>query len=268
MIRSALLFGLLLSATAVAAACSSSDTSHTVNAAAKRTTTDPTTGQALPDYNDPHTTALEGLPDPLAELPKGSAQSSALCARAGTMVDSNANFNAVTSMLCKDGKTLTGIADLQQALGLAFAKTDASGTNGSNGNPGFALLANSTALNARDVSAINPRAFVFSPPPGQPVAIPGFVVMGFVRGEPYIEIAAQSPKAGNKLSFYLLKFDLACGSNCANGDLLTPSTEKNWQSYTVYDDEDLKNTLMDCRHCHQPDASGAKTLRMQELADP
>ncbi len=269
MTRTAFLFGLVLSATALAAACSSGDTSHTVNAAAKRTTTDPSTGQALPDYNDPHTTVKEGLPDALSELLKKSSQSSALCARAGTMTDANPNFNAVTSMLCKDAKTLTGIGDLQTALGLGFTTANANGTNGSNGNPGFALLANSTALTARDVSAINPRAFIFSPPPGQPVPIPGFVVMTFVRGEPFIEIAAQSPKAGNKLSFYLLKFELACGASCANGDLLTPATEKNWQSYTVYDDDDLKNTLMDCQHCHQPDGtSGAKILRMQELADP
>lgn len=265
--RSSYLFGLLLSAAALAAACST-EADHTVNKAARRTTTDPTTGEELPDYNDPKTAAKEGLPDPLVELRSGTDQTTSLCNRLGVMNESNPNFNAVSSMLCKDRKSLTSIKDLQAALGLGFANPSADGTNGSNGNPGFAFTANSSSIVARNVSAINPRAFIFSPPPGQPVAIPGFVVMTFVRGEPFIEIAAQSPR-GNNLSFYLLKFDLPCGhEKCTNADLLSPAIESNWQGYTVYDDEDLKNTLMDCRHCHQPEANGPKILRMQELADP
>src|SRR5690606_12480303 len=45
--------------------------------------------------------------------------------------------------------------------------------------------------------------------------------------------------------------------------------ERDWKGITIYDDEDLKNTLLDCRHCHQPDGPGTPMmLRMQELEDP
>jgi hypothetical protein len=51
--------------------------------------------------------------------------------------------------------------------------------------------------------------------------------------------------------------------------MLTPATERDWKDVTVYDDEDLKNTILDCRHCHQPDGPRTKmSLRMQELEDP
>lgn len=53
------------------------------------------------------------------------------------------------------------------------------------------------------------------------------------------------------------------------GDLLTPAIESDWTGYTIYDEEDLKNTVLDCRQCHQtmgPDSE--KILRMQELRAP
>jgi hypothetical protein len=57
--------------------------------------------------------------------------------------------------------------------------------------------------------------------------------MSFVRGEPFVEIAAESPKGGNKLSFYLFKFDPECEADhsCSNGDLLIdrlPGHERVW----------------------------------------
>jgi hypothetical protein len=73
------------------------------------------------------------------------------------------------------------------------------------------------------------------------------------------------------VTFYLVKFDLACEatSSCGPKDLLTPAVEKDWKGITVYDDEDLKNTLVDCRSCHQPGGPNAQMiLRMQELEDP
>jgi hypothetical protein len=231
-------------------------------------TTDPETGQPLPDYNDPHTTEKEGLPNAFEALKKGADQNKSLCDRSDVSVDTSDTFNAVTNFLCKDKKTITSIRDLQDAVGLTFKDRSSKGTNGSNNNPAFAFLAHSSSLVARSTSSINPRMFLFSPPPGQPVSIPGYVVMTFVRGEEFVEIAAQSPKSG-KLTLYLVKFDLACGENCKNEDLLTPSVEQNWQGITVYDDEDLKNSLVDCRHCHQPEGpSQPLMLRMQELQDP
>jgi cytochrome c553 len=275
MTRAALVLGLVLSAATLVAACSTEEASRRPRKGSVRKQTDPETGAELPDYNDPRVKEKEGIPDPLEGLPHGTAQNDALCARAGEMVEGNPNFNAVTNAVCREKKSITSFKDLQLALGLDFKRTDAQGTNGSNNNPGFAILSHSSSLVARGVSAINPRAFIFSPPPGQPTRIPAFVVMGFARGEPFVEIAAEQARPPNgqtgKITFYLFKFDPACEAShsCTNGDLLTPAIEKDWQGFSVYDDEDLKNTLVDCRHCHQPDGPSSKMmLRMQELEDP
>ena len=216
---------------------------------------------AKPGSNDPRDLQVEVLPDALEGLPKGAAQLALVCARG--------QRDAVTRALCNN-PALGSVTELQDALGLGFQDRSSKGQNGSRGNPAFALLGHSSSLVARSVSAINPRAFVFSPPPGRPLRIPGFVVMGFARGEPFIEIAAEDPNQ-RKLSFYLLKFEPECEAtkSCKPGDLLTAAVEKNWKGWTLYQDEDLKNTIVDCRHCHQPDGPSTKPmLRMQELQDP
>lgn len=215
-----------------------------------------------PDFEDPRTPDVEVLPDPLEGLPTGQAQLDKVCARG--------QRDAVTRAFCGTGKTVTSIVELQDALGLGFEDRSDRGQNGGNGNPAFAILGHSSSLIARSVSAINPRAFVFSPPPGRPQRIPGYVVMGFARGETFVEIAAEDAQA-RKLTFYLFKFDVACerAHACRPGDLLTPAVEKGWTGFSLYDDEDLKNTLADCRHCHQPGGPSTRPmLRMQELRDP
>lgn len=216
---------------------------------------------ATPGSNDPTDPSVEVLPDPLEGLAKGSEQLAKVCARG--------QRDKVTNALC-GGKTIESVEDLQAALGLEFKDHSAQAQNGGRGNPAFALLGHSSSLVAREVSAINPRAFVFTPPPGRPVRIPGYVVMGFVRGEPFVEIAAEDANS-RTLSFYLFKFEPACEAShsCKPGDLLTPAIERNWKSWSLYQDEDLKNTIVDCQHCHQPDGPGSKPmLRMQELKDP
>jgi hypothetical protein len=233
--------------------------------------------------NDIFDPAKEGFPDPVEGLKHGTEQNEALCTRVGIQAgttngqnEPNPAFNAVTAAFCRDRKSIGSLVELQKALGLGFEDTAPNATNGSNGNPGFALSGHSTSLLARSVSAINPRAFIFSAPAGQPTRIPGFVVMGFARGEPFVEIAAEQAKGG-KLTFYLAKVELACGESCSHADLLTPAVEKNWKGVTIYDDEDLKNTIVDCRHCHQSGGGGGggggganakMMLRMQELEDP
>ncbi len=270
MIRSrlALLLGLTLAVTTVAAACSTEEATRKPRKGQRKFTDD--SGRELPDYNDPRVKEKEGVPNPFEGMLSGARQNDALCDRVGPMVDTNENFNAVTSMLCKDKRAVTSINELLVALDLEFKNREVSGTNGSNNNPGFAVLGHSSSLVARNVSAINPRTFVFTAPPGQAIPMPGYVVVGFTRGDPLVEVAAHSPKTG-KLSLYLLKFDLECeeSHNCNNRDLFTPAIESGWKGITIYDDEDLKNTLLDCRHCHQPDGPGSKMmLRMQELETP
>jgi cytochrome c553 len=262
--HSALLLSFTLAAAVAAAACSSSDglSSSSGGSPGSASNAPGAENSAPAGTNDPYDSKVEVLPDPLEGLPTGQKQLDLLCARG--------DFNAVTDALCNKNPTITSIVDLQRVLGLGFKDTSKNGANAANGNPGFALLGHSSSLIARDVSAINPRAFVFSPTPGQPVKIPGYVIMGATRGEPFVEIAAANPNNG-KLNFYLFRFNLTCESShsCKPGDLLTPAVERNWQGWSVYDDEDLKNTLADCRHCHQPDGPGSPLmLRMQEIQDP
>lgn len=213
-------------------------------------------------YEDPRDSEVEVLPNMLEGLPTGQAQMQKLCSRG--------QLDAVTNAFCKEKKSVASIIDVQEAIGLGWRDRSAQGDNGVGGNPQFALLGHSSSLVAREVSAINPRAFIMSPTPGAPQRIPGYVIMTFVRGDPFIEIAAEDPQS-RKLTLYLLKFDVPCEAShsCKPGDLLTPAVEKGWTGFSVYDDEDLKNTLADCRHCHQPGGPSTKLmLRMQELKDP
>ncbi len=207
-------------------------------------------------------------PDLFTSLPSGAAQRQNLCRR----LAETGQDHIVRDVFCGPRPpVITSLRSLQRLLGLAF--TNAAATrredNGRLGNPAFTLLGHSTSLAVRLTNAINPRAIVFTPPrEGRPT--PGFVVMGFVRGEPFVEIIAADRKTA-ELSFFLLRYERSCdaGGRCDNGDRFTGATERDWLAVTLYDDEDLKNTVLDCRHCHQPDGPGTrKILRMQELTDP
>lgn len=251
----ALALGIVLACAVAAAACGNEPEEGAGSGAGDG---DDPSGQRADGPKGP---MMEVLPDPLEGLPKGEAQLAKVCARG--------QRDAVTRALC-DGAKIGSIVDLQEALGLGFEDRSDKGQNGGDGNPAFAILGHSSSLVARHVSAINPRAFVFSPPPGRPQRIPGYVVMGFARGDTFVEIAAEDPQS-RRLTFYLFKFEVPCeaSGSCLPGDLLTPAVEKGWTGFSLYDDEDLKNTLVDCRHCHQPDGPGSRPmLRMQELVDP
>jgi len=254
----------LLAAALVAAACSEDPSGPDPEIPAAGAPT-PGGASAPPGSDAPRppssTTPPEPAPrDVLAGLKKGEEQRLALCARGGQ--------NRVTRALCGATPTkLTGLGSLQAALGLAFTSSATGrGNNGQNGNPGFVLAGHSSSLVARYTSAINPRAIVFTPR-----AVPDYVAMGFVRGEQFAEVAAQDPEKGG-LRFFLVAFEQACNARpggCAAGDLLTGAVEKDWTAATVYEDVDVKNTILDCTQCHQPGgASAAKILRFQELRNP
>lgn len=93
--------------------------------------------------------------NPLAGLDTGAKQLATLCARGGS--------DTFTKAMC-NGAQVTSLADLQKILGLSFADPSAKGFNGVKGNPAFALLGHSTSVLARDVSAANPRAILFTSP--------------------------------------------------------------------------------------------------------
>ena len=55
-------------------------------------------------------------------------------------------------------------------------------------------------------------------------------------------------------------------TGCTKADLLTSAAEANFTDWTIADDFELRNTVLDCRQCHQPGGPGTRSvLRMQEL---
>jgi hypothetical protein len=96
-----------------------------------------------------------------------------------------------------------------------------------------------------------------------------FVIMSFVRGEQIVELAAHDPTK-SEIHFYVLKFRQGCNKfGCTAGDLFTPAVERDWTSWALYEDVDLRNTALDCTHCHQPGGPTArKILRLQERKAP
>jgi hypothetical protein len=192
------------------------------------------------------------FPDPLDELPRGEEQRARLCARA---LD-----DAIADLICAADAARFG--SLAQLLGaLAFDPARMPGTRG------FAIAGHSTALSKRSVSAINPRViFVQLELTEQPL-----LALAFTRGETFVELVARS-RSSKELEFYALAFELDCArapAGCAPGDLLTAAVERDWRNVRTYHEEDLANTALDCRACHQPDGPGTrKLLRMHEIAVP
>jgi hypothetical protein len=216
---------------------------------------------------------LDTIVDPLFNLPTGAQQLAILCARN--------NGDAVSKAFCSGAApTITSLADVEQLLGLDFkAGNDA---NGRNGNPAFVLTGHSTSLVTHFTSAINPRAIIFTPPKAtgrvanNPQPLASFTALGFVRGEEFVEFVSNDPTAnGGKgdLNFFLFRFQHDCDSSpsgCTYGDLLTPAVESNFTGvYSLYQEQDVKDTIFDCQQCHQPSGpTTSKLLRQQELQNP
>ena len=135
----------------------------------------------------------------------------------------------------------------------------------------FALTGNSTSLVAMNVTPLNPRILVFPRVGGDLTPRDEMTAVGFVRGEPFVEIVSRDPAIGD-LNFYLVSFERKCdydGSGCDLASVLTEEIEHDWTAYSVYDHDDLETTSFDCMSCHRPGGRGTKRiLRMQELASP
>lgn len=199
--------------------------------------------------------------DPLSGLPTGTDQWSAVCARHyGDMI---------SAKFCAGGAPprLTSLADLEALLGLTVRPNPTSDP-AINANVRLTLAGESTGLGLRSVNAILPRAFLMTPAAGvQPGS--SFQVLAFSRGEPLVELVASDP-AAQTLRFFLIRFQPACeATRCGNADLQTAAIESGWAGYTLYDDQTIADTTLDCLTCHQPAGPGTKKLlRMQELANP
>jgi hypothetical protein len=182
----------------------------------------------------------------------------------------------ITKLFCqqiKDGGTATplhSLADLQNALGLGFANPAAGNAQG--GNPGFVLSGQSSSLVMHSVSAINPRAFVFTPV-GPDGGLPAdFAFLTFTRGAQFAEVLVNDPVL-SQINMYLVRFDQACttaSGGCQPGDLLGPSVETGWSNVRPYDSQQtaLNDTIVDCNQCHDPQNTGNLFLRMPENVAP
>lgn len=121
------------------------------------------------------------------------------------------------------------------------------------------VLGHSTALGAKLVSPINPRVII----------VGGETQLTFQRGVQQIELASRAREDGS-YRFYLLRFTQACNERaegCSPGDLFTPQIERDWTSVAIFDEEDLANTPLDCRQCHQR-GRARSVLLMRELESP
>jgi mono/diheme cytochrome c family protein len=124
---------------------------------------------------------------------------------------------------------------------------------------GVIVLGHSTALSGHLVSPINPRAIVLG----------RGTIMTYQRGVQQIELVTSNRDRGG-FAFFLLSFRQACNDReggCTPGDLYTPRIESSWTAVSIRDDEELKNTPLDCRQCHQR-GRGLPMLLMRELQGP
>lgn len=215
-------------------------------------------GPGGPDYP-----TVENMFD---HLPSGQSQLTQLCSRPGT--------DKIREVFCVDNPpVITNLKQFVEAMGLGFVIPFSEGGQvAQGGNPGIAITGHSSSLVARNVNQINPRVIYYTSPIGitreADGRLPRMAFLGFVRGEQFVEFASNSDDDRDKLSFFLVRFQQACNADhsCSVGHLLSPAIERDWTGITIYEDEDIKNTAVDCQRCHQPDGpSSAKMLRLQEF---
>lgn len=215
---------------------------------------------ALPDGSPEDDDAAIGAgdasaPEPVVAIP---SEREALCARQAD--------DAVRDVFCKGSHpTVTSLRELLLRLKLSALGPEEGDAPGpadvtSDAAPRTTvLLGLSTALAGHLVSPINPRAILLS----------DRTQVAFQRGVQKVEIISRDRRT-SRLNMYLLSFAQACNERtegCGPGDLYTLAIESSWTSIKLEDDEDLKNTPLDCRGCHQRGAE-EPTLLMRELNAP
>ncbi|HEY1817326.1 MAG TPA: hypothetical protein VGG74_33500 [Kofleriaceae bacterium] len=223
----------------------------------------------------------QALPDDVFATLKDPADAHAeLCAHDPTDATFPEDADRITKAFCQDVKGGTvpepaGLSDLLELLGIGFA--DPAGSNGIAGDPAFAILGHSSALTAREVSAIAPTAFVFTPLGSGGAVPPDYTFLAYDPGESFVEVAAYSP-LDMGVDLYLVLFDKTCTSSaagCTPNDMLTPNQTTGWSNVRIYESTTaLEDTIADCRQCHigagrdNPTNGDPMILRMQELEAP
>lgn len=198
----------------------------------------------------PEVPPLTPTPTVMLPEPRVSHSLEEICARD--------NHDPIATSLCGSPRPrITRLTELLDAVGL-----------GEGDARSFAATGNSTSLVAKFASPLNPRVVIFSE---EGLALNQMRAAGFLRGEQFVELMGYDPVKSD-LNLYLLRFRQACNDKaegCGLSDLVTPSIEQDWTSYTLAQDRDLVNTPEDCLICHQPKGPGSKKVpRMQEIIQP
>jgi hypothetical protein len=203
-----------------------------------------------------------------ASLSTGTTAHAELCANDRRHPNFPNDGDVFIRVFCADvdGGTVpnvTSLVELENLLGVGFAD---------GGQPAFALLGHSSSLVSRFVSAINPRAILFTPPPADGSTPSGYVLLSYSRGDSFVEVAAHDPVL-NQVVLYLVVFQSTCDASdagCTPADRLTPGDESGWTGVTSYTAAtEINDTILDCFQCHQPQGTQSPTLlRMQEINAP
>ncbi len=221
----------------------------------------------------------QALPsDAFATLKDAAGAHAELCDHDATDTTFPADADRITNRFCQDVQGLpvpqpTSLSELLKVLDLDFK--DPSGGNGTGGNPAFAILGHSSALTAREVSALTPTSFVFTPLGADGKPPRDYLFLAYDPGESFVEVASFSP-ADQAVNFYLVLFDKTCtAAGCTPDDMLTPKQTTGWSNIRIYESTtSLNNTIADCRQCHigagkdVPETGDPLILRMQELDAP
>jgi hypothetical protein len=173
----------------------------------------------------------------------------------------------VRDVFCAERAPITSLSELQRALNVyphapnprAPYVGDPMLDNPHAAVSSVLVMSHSTSLSGQLVSPINPRVLILSEN----------TIMAFSRGVQRVELISLS-RTTNQLNFYMLSFEQACNASeagCTPGDLYTPQIETDWTGLSVRDAEELKNTPLDCRQCHQRNSS-EPSLLMRELEGP
>lgn len=188
------------------------------------------------------------------EKPRASAAPviPGFCARSGA--------DAVRDAFCAEPRAVRSLHDLQLLVDADPSPAQSETTPSDPKSKRFPVaLGHSTALSGHMVSTINPRLFV----------IGGDTITAFQRGVQHVELASITPDR-KSYNFYLLRFKQHCNASadgCGHADLFTSNVENDWTDYEVLDEEDLKNTPLDCAQCHRR-ARETGILLMRELNSP
>lgn len=176
--------------------------------------------------------------------------------------------DAVRDVFCVDSPPeVAGLSDLQELLNIEPHAPDPEAPyvgdpqldNPFSAVGRVAAMSHSTSLSGHLVSPINPRVIIMG----------SKTIMAFQRGVQRIELISSSRSKGS-FNFYMISFEQACNGadeGCRPGDLYTPRLESGWTRVRINDGEELKNTPLDCRQCHQR-TSEKPSLLMRELESP